>query len=59
MLISIFVGLFADSLPESELLEMNDAEKEQRPNDGQRVKGGGGGIFAQGNNHNIILDPVF
>ena len=28
---------------------MNDAEKEQRPNDGQRVKGGGGGgIFAQG-----------
>ena len=42
-----FFWIITDNLPESELLEMNDAETEQRPKDGQRVKGGGG-IYAQG-----------
>ena len=43
----MFVCYFTDSLPESELLEMNDAETERRPHEGQRVIGGGG-IYAQG-----------
>ena len=41
-----FFLIFADSLPESELLEMNDAEQKSKPKDGQRR--GGGGIYAQG-----------
>ena len=33
---------------------MNDAETEQRPKDGQRVKGGGG-IYAQGKKIFILI----
>ena len=42
-----FFLIFADSLPESELLEMNDAEQKSKPKDDQRIRGGGG-IYAQG-----------
>ena len=51
--LSFFI-IFSDSLPESELLEMNDAEQKSKPKDGQRIRGGGG-IYAQGKIFTVVI----
>jgi hypothetical protein len=51
--LSFFI-IFSDSLPESELLEMNDAEQKSKPKDGQRIRGGGG-IYAQGKICTVVI----
>jgi len=54
---SYFVQLrVVDSLPESELLEMNDAEQKSKPKDGQRIREGGG-IYAQEAMASILGNP--